>query len=331
MTDYNNILIIKMSSLGDTIHALPTLYALRRRFPNARITWAVHPAFSALLPGMPWLDEIILINRKRIRQFSYWKELRRDLHKRHFDLVIDLQMIAKSAVVSFLSGGKRKIGYWDAREGSFLASEPIKGAHQKGHIIEQLLDVATYLGCDTSEIHFPIREHEKETETVRQFLSENGIEGRYVVLVPGTRGEHKKWPLAYWGELAKRMAGDGIFSVISGSPGEEEMGEEIKKFSPSSRTVNLIGKTNLLELCALDEMAALHISGDTGPLHIANAVGTPLIALFGPTPYYRNGPLGNPAADVILADNPGKETTKMETISVEAVYDLARKKLKAEK
>ncbi len=330
MTEYNNILIIKMSSLGDVIHALPTLYALRKRFPKARITWAVHSTFAALIPGAPWVDEIYFIDRKRIRQLSYWRELRRDLHSRHFDLVIDLQMIAKSALVSLLSGGRRRIGYWDAREGSFLASEPIKGPHQKSHIIEQLLDVATYLGCDTSEIHFPIREHEKETETVRRLLAENGIEGRYVVLVPGTRGEHKKWPLAHWGELAKRLADAGIFSVISGSPGEEEMGEEIKTLSPSPRTVNLIGKTNLLELCALDEMAALHISGDTGPLHIANAVGVPLIALFGPTPFDRNGPLGNPAADVLLAEDPGKETTKMETISVDAVYELARKKLECE-
>ncbi len=330
MTEYKNILIIKMSSLGDVIHALPTLYALRNRFPKARITWAVHPAFAALLPGAPWIDEILFIDRKRIRQFSYGKELRRDLHSRHFDLVIDLQMIAKSALVSLLSGGKERIGYWDAREGSFLASRPIKGPHQNGHIIEQLLDVATYLGCDTSEIHFPIRAHEKETETVRRLLEENGICGRYVVLVPGTRGEHKKWPIPNWGELAKRLADVGIFSVISGSPGEEAMGEEIKKISTSSRTVNLIGKTSLLELCALDEMAALHISGDTGPLHIASAVGVPLIALFGPTLPDRSGPIGNPEGDVLLAENPGKGTTKMETISVGSVYELTRKKLKCE-
>ncbi len=329
MTDYKNILIIKMSSLGDTIHALPTLYALRNHFPDARITWAVHPAFSALLPEKPWIDEIYLIDRKRIRRPAYWAELRRDLHEKHFDLVIDLQMIAKSALVSLLSGGKRRIGYWDAREGSFLASTPIRGPHQKGHIIEQLLDVAAYLGCDTSEIRFPLRAHEKETEIVRQLLSANGIDGRYVVLVPGTRGEHKKWPVSHWGELAKRFADAGIHTVISGSPGEEDMGREIQKISPSPYTVNLVGKTNLLELCALDEMAALHISGDTGPLHIANAAGTPLIALFGPTLPDRSGPLGNPAADVLLADDPGKETTKMETISVDAVYDLSMKKLNA--
>lgn len=322
-----NILIIKMSSLGDVIHALPTLYALRKRFPEARITWAVHPAFSALLPGKPWVDEIYPVDRKRIKKISYLRELHRDLASRHFDLVIDLQMIAKSALVAALSGGKKKIGYHDAREGSFLASKPIKGAHWDGHIIEQLLDVAEYLGCDVSEIEFPIREHEEEKIRVREMLSQSGVSDRYVVLVPGTRGEYKKWPIAYWGELAARLAEQKIFTVISGAPSEAEMGEEIRKLSPSPYTIDFIGKTNLLELAALDEMASLHISCDTGPLHIANAMKTPIIALFGPTLPDRSGPFGNPNADTLLAEDPGKETTKMDTISVDAVYDLALKKL----
>ncbi len=322
-----NILIIKMSSLGDVIHALPTLYALRKHFPRAQITWAVHPAFSALLPGKPWVDEIYPIDRKRIKKISYLTQLHRDLSSRHFDLVIDLQMIAKSALVAALSGGKKKIGYQDAREGSFLASKPIKGAHWDGHIIEQLLDVAEYLGCDISEIEFPICEHEEEKIRVKKMLSRSGVSDTYVVLVPGTRGEYKKWPIEYWGELAARLAERKIFTVISGAPSEADMGKAIRELSPTSYTVDFIGKTNLPELAALDEMASLHISCDTGPLHIANAVKTPIIALFGPTLPDRSGPFGNPNADTLLAENPGKESTKMETISVDSVYDLALKKL----
>lgn len=105
---YKNILIIKMSSLGDIIHALPSLYALRKAYPDARITWAVHPAFAGILPGKPWIDEVYLVDRKRIKQLSYWREIRKDLHAHHFDLVIDLQMIAKSGLISFLSGGKKR-------------------------------------------------------------------------------------------------------------------------------------------------------------------------------------------------------------------------------
>lgn len=329
-TACSNILIIKMSSLGDVIHALPSLYVLRRTYPDAQITWAVHPAFSALLPGKPWIDEIYYVDRKRIRDWSYLKTVRKDLHSRHFDLVIDLQMIAKSALIAALSGGRKRIGYWDAREGSFLVSRPIKGAHQHGHIIEQLLDVMAYLGCDTEHFEFPVHDHEEEKRSVRAMLEKEGVTGDYVVIVPGTRGEHKKWPIEAWGALARRLAERKIHTVISGAPSEKEMGEQIKGLSPSPYTVDLIGKTSLLELAALDELAALHISCDTGPLHIANAMQTPLIALFGPTLPGRSGPYGNPKADVLLADDPGKETTDMGTISVDAVFDLVVRKLKKE-
>ncbi len=325
---YKNILIIKMSSLGDVIHALPSLYVLRRTYPEARITWAVHPAFAALLPGKPWIDEIFFIDRKKIKNLSYLMEVRKALHARHFDLVIDLQMIAKSALISLISGGRKKIGYWDAREGSFLVNHPVRGKHMHGHIIEQLLDVMEYLHCDVSHFEFPLREHEKEKTSVKYMLSQCGVTGAYVVLVPGTRGEHKKWPISFWGELAKRLAGEKIYTVISGAPSEAEMGKEIRAISPSNYTVDLIGRTNLLELAALDEMASLHISCDTGPLHIANAAQTPLIALFGPTLPGRSGPYGNPDADVLLAENPGRMETDMATISVDQVFELAMKKMR---
>lgn len=325
--EYKNILIIKMSSLGDIIHALPSLYVLRKSYPKVRITWAVHPAFAALLPGKPWIDEIYYIDRKKITNLPYLAKVRKDLHSRHFDLVIDLQMIAKSALISFLSGGRRKIGYWDAREGSFLVSHPIAGSHKHGHIIDQLLDVMGSLGCDISHYQFPVHDHEEEKNRIQKKLRAAGVKGEYVVLVPGTRGDFKKWPITYWGELARRLSESKIYTIISGTASEKNMGKQIQALSPSSYTINFTGETNLLELAALDEMAALHISCDTGPLHIANAMQTPLIALFGPTLPGRSGPYGNAHADVLLAKDPGTMETKMGTISVESVYALAMKKL----
>lgn len=325
--DYKNILIIKMSSLGDIIHALPSLYVLRKHFPKAKITWAVHPQFAAILPGKPWIDEIYPVDRKRINQISYWKELRHDLHERHFDLVIDLQMIAKSALVAALSGCSTRIGYNDGREGSFLVSKPISGPHKHGHIIEQLLDVMRYLGCDVEGIHFPLCDYEKEMGEVKKLLALHHVESPYVVLVPGTRGERKKWPIAYWGELAQRLAADHIHAVVSGAKGEMDMGEAIAKAADSPYVVNLMGETDLLELVALEKLAALHISSDTGPLHIANAVGTPLIALFGPTLPDRSGPYGNPHVKVLLAEKPGTKECSMGTIPVDAVYAAAKELL----
>ena len=320
---YKNILIIKMSSLGDIIHALPSLYVLRKAYPDAKITWAVHPAFAGILPGKPWLDDIYLVDRKRINKPSYWLQVRRDLHARHFDLVIDLQMIAKSGLISFLSGGKTRIGYNDAREGSFLFSKPISGANKHGQIIEQHLDVMRYLGCPVDKIEFPMKNYDHEMETVTALLRSHNVHGGYVVLVPGTRGENKKWPIEYWGELAKKLAGDQITTVIVGTKGEMDMGKAIKQISPSAYTVNLMGETNLLELIALEKKAALHISGDTGPLHIANAVHTPIIALYGPTLPNRSGPYGNDKGYSLIADHPGTKKTQMSTISVEKVYRLA--------
>ena len=318
---YKNILIIKMSSLGDIIHALPSLYVLRKAYPEAKITWAVHPAFAGILPGKPWLDDIYLVDRKRIKKPSYWKQVWHDLHEKHFDLVIDLQMIAKSGLISFLSGGKTRIGYNDAREGSFLFSKPVPEIHKHSdHIIEQLLDVMRYLGCPVDKIEFPLRNFDHEMETVSSLLHSHGVHGSYVVLIPGTRGDYKKWPIEYWGELAKKLADDQITTVIAGAKGEMDMGKAIKKISPSPYTVNLMGETNLLELAALEKMAALHISCDTGPLHIANAVHTPIIALFGPTLPDRSGPYGNDNSHVILAENPGTEKCRMNTISIERVY-----------
>lgn len=328
MKTQKNILIIKMSSLGDIIHAMPALYALRRTYPEANITWAVHEAFSEVLPGKTWIDDIYIVDRKKIKNLKYLFQVRKDLHKKKFDLVIDLQMIAKSGIISFLSGCKKRIGYHDARECSGLFSRPISGIHKKGHIIEQLLDVMAYIGCDTHEIEFPIRNYAKEIPVVKERLSRYGIHDKYVILVPGTRGEEKKWPIRYWGDLAKKLAEKKVFSVITGTSGEKYMAEKIKQISPSSFTVDFTGKTNLLELIALEKTAALHISGDTGPLHIANAVRTPIIALFGPTLPERSGPYGNNSSDILLAENAGTVSADMKTISVEAVYNLAIKKLK---
>lgn len=326
MTEPSRILIIKMSSLGDVIHALPSLYALRSLYPKARITWAVHPAFAGILPETPWIDEIYLVDRKKIKNLPYLLNVRRDLHARHFDLVIDLQMIAKSALIAALSGCSRRIGYWEAREGSGLVSHPVAGLHKEGHIIERLLDVIRFLGWQGEDIEFPLRSHEAEKASIQKKLKNAGVTGPYAVLVPGTRWEAKNWPAPYWGELARRLSEKKIFTVIIGTEKEQPLADTICRLSPSPYTVSLMGKTNLLELAALEEGASMHLSGDTGPLHIANAVKTPIIALFGPTLPDRSGPYGNNKSSVLLADHPGTAETKMDTISVDAVYDLFMKK-----
>lgn len=325
--NHKKILIIKMSSLGDVIHALPSLYVLRKTYPRCHITWAVHPAFASILPGKPWIDEIYLVNRSKIRNFSYLSSVRKELHARHFDLAIDLQMIAKSALISFLSGASSHIGYNDAREGSWLVSRPIHGPHDHGHIIEQLLDVMRFLGCQVGEIEFPLRNFDRELKKMKDTVKPCHDSLPYVLLVPGTRGEYKKWPIEFWGALSRGLNHEGIYTIVAGSKGEKELGKTIKEFSGSPLTIDLTGRTTLLELCALEKMASLHVSCDTGPLHIANALHTPIIALFGPTLPDRSGPYGNRNSTVLLAPHAGTKECHMSDISTDRVLSECMKKL----
>ena len=156
MKAYKSILIIKMSSLGDVLHALPTLYALRQNCPNARIVWAVHQNFAAVLPGKPYIDDVVYIDKAKLTSIAYLRELWHILHAYHFDVCFDLQGLAKSAIVAFLSGAKEKYGYWEMREGSFLVSKGLTGIHKNDHVIERYLDTVRVLGGTVSSVEFPL-------------------------------------------------------------------------------------------------------------------------------------------------------------------------------
>lgn len=292
MKEYKNILIIKMSSLGDVLHALPTLYALRENCPKARIVWAVHENFSAVLPGKPYIDDIVYIDKKRLKSLSYWRELRRTLHAYHFDVSFDLQGLAKSAIVAWNSGAKEKYGYWEMREGSFLVSKGLKGSHQYDHVIERYLDTVRVLGGKVDAIEFPLPDISVVQSAMKQRVYTDGMQGNYIAIVPGARWVVKEWPLTYWQEFIRRVTNTGMNVVLLGSRDDVVKGREIAAGVPSPRVFDYAGKTNLKELMAAIANAQLYISADTGPLHIANALKKELIALFGPTCPDRTGPYG---------------------------------------
>ena len=274
MEPYKNILIIKMSSLGDVLHALPTLHALRQNCPRARIVWAVHENFSALLPEKPFIDDIVYVDKKKLKKLSYWFELRKTLHAYHFDLSIDLQGLAKSAIVAFNSGARKKVGYWEMREGSCLISKGLKGPHAYDHVIERYLDVVRCLGGAVNDVEFPLASIEKERAEVAAKLATLTGGKPYIVVVPGTADDEEKGRLIY----------DGVCFYC------KEAGDYV---------INKIGYTSLKELTAYIEGATLFVSVDTGPLHIANALKKELIALFGPTSPERTGPYGGKNGDYI--------------------------------
>lgn len=299
MKDYKRILIIKMSSLGDVLHALPTLNALRANCPHAKIVWAVHEKFSAVLPGKPYIDEIIYIDKKRLKSPAYWLELRHQLHAYHFDLSLDLQGLAKSAIVAFLSGARERYGYWEMREGSFLVSKGLAGPHKQDHVIERYLDTVRVLGGRVDSISFPLPRMDVEVDEIKKRFQRDGLQGPYVAIAPGARWAVKEWPVESWSQLAEKLTDAGMNVLLLGSGDDVLKGRAIAAQVNSPHVFDYTGQTNLRQLMAAISLASVYMSADTGPLHLANALQVELIALFGPTCPDRTGPYGGPDCSYI--------------------------------
>ena len=336
--EYHNILIIKMSSLGDVLHTLPFVAVLRERFPRARLTWLVHPQFSAFVPDPPMVDEVLYFDKVNFNKmglrdkWSCFRKMRSLLHSKRFDLVIDMQGLFKSAVLAAISGCDNRIGYCEMREGSGLVSKAITGTHAKDHVIERYLDVARYLGCVVDEIRFPMPDLQKEWQAVQE--KTETVKKSYIVLVPGARWDTKIWPAEHFAKLSEKILGDGKQVVLAGGPEDTQLGEEITRLSPG--VTDLTGKTSLRELGALIQHCTAYISGDTGPLFIASAMKRPLVAVYGPTRPDRTGPYGSTGSTVITAPVPCAGCLKkrcanrvcMQSITPEMVFNEYKKKVK---
>ena len=343
--DYKNILLIKMSSLGDILHTLPFAAALRQRFPKAKITWLVHPQFAGFVPDPPVIDEVIYFDKVKFNKLSlgdklkYFCEMRSLLHSKHFDLVIDMQGLFKSAVLAAISGCSNRIGYCEMREGSGLISKAITGSHSKEHVIERYLDVARYLGAhidSLDEVQFPLPDLTKETASVQAKLHEHGWQGEdYVVIVPGARWWTKEWPLEHYITLVQKIVADGRYVVLAGGPDDAPKGEEIAAGCKNNLVIDLTGQTSLRELAALIKDCCFYISADTGPLHFAAALKKPLIAMYGPTKADRTGPYGSTKSTVLLSPAPCAGCLKkkcdnwhcMHDITPEMVYKIYQEKV----
>lgn len=338
---YKRILVIKMSALGDIIHALPSLYALRQLYPDAHISWLVEPQFADILPGEPYINEKIIfykndLKKKTLKQkLSYLRQLRKDLHKHKFDLVIDLQGLMKSSLIALLSGCNNRIGYCDMREGSFLFTKSIYGKNSSGHVVQRYLDVVRYLGANIDEVKFPLPDFSLEEEKMKHMLLDAGIIDNFVIFFPGASWITKEWPLESYAELAKKIIELGFSVVLSGSLADIEKGEKIQSMVNSSKLLNAIGKTTIMDIIGLAKMASMCIGADTGPLHIAAAIGTPTISLFGPSSSGRTsvyGELNKVVATTVLCSpcfkrKCPKEFICMNMISVDDVFKVCLEQL----
>ena len=282
------ILIIKPSAIGDIVHALPVLNLLRAKWPAAKISWMVTPPCAGLLEGHPQIDQLILFDRKRLghawRNPRALKELwrfARGLRQHRFDLVIDLQCLLRSGWLAWETQAPIRIGLSNARELGWIFYTHRVPVSWNQHAVDRYLALASALGCGSKPIAFPFATNDEDRAAVAKLVPEGK---RFAVLLPGTHWMTKRWPIEHFAACVEPLKSRfGLDTIIAGGPGDSSLAEKING-------QNLCGKTNLRQLVALLERAQLVIANDSGPMHIAAALGKPLVTPYGPTNPDRTGP-----------------------------------------
>jgi lipopolysaccharide heptosyltransferase I len=279
------VLIVRLSAIGDAIHGLPVLCALRSALPDAFLGWVVEGRAGDLLEGHPALDALVRVPRRWLSSpREVWK-LRRRLRELKFDTTIDLQCLTKSAIAAWLSGARRRIGKAgdDGRELSRWFHNELVTAGG-GHVIEHYLDLLRPLGIDAPVVRFDLPVRTDDAHSIERLLQTNRLAARrFAVLNPGAGWPSKIWPAERYGEVARRLAAaQGLRSVaVWGGPEEQPLADRI--VATSGGQAILAPPTSMTELAALCRRAALFVGSDTGPMHLAVAVGTPTISLHGPS------------------------------------------------
>ncbi len=293
-----NILIVKLSAIGDVIHALPTAYALKETFPGVKITWVVEPPAYDLLTNNPCIDEVIVFEKKKFKTFAGFLKhigaLKAKLQKQKYDAVLDLQGLFKSAALAWLSRSDVKLGCANMREGSDKVSRPVVGPHANGHIVERYLDVVRELGCSVKEVVFPLGITDEDVSMAKRLMKQAGadIENPYVVLAVGANWPNKRWPSKHYAGLVDWLYSQNKIPVlIGGGVVDERLAAEISALSEIP-PVDLVGKTSLKQLAHIIRGSEALVGGDTGPVHLGAGLKTPVVMVMGPTDPNRNGPYG---------------------------------------
>jgi len=287
--NYRRILIVKPSALGDVAHSLPFLDVMVKRFPDARIDWVIAKGLEGVLENHPLIERLWVIDKgkwKKIFNISDTiRELRtlfRDLADQEYDLVVDLQGLLRSAVIAHYSRAKVSVGFSDAREGApFFYTHKIKGGKDI-HAVDRYLKIAQYLGCDIGTVNFAMPNFDPNPQILK-LLPE-----KYFVMAPSAMAEAKRWQPERFGQLASILPYE---SIIIGTNHDIPLANEVLDHAKDNAR-SLCGMTNLSELMAVIKNAVLCITNDTGPMHIAAALNTPVAAIFGPTNPIRTGPYG---------------------------------------
>lgn len=309
------LLVLRLGSMGDIIHTLPAVAMLRRAFPAATIGWAVERRWSDLLcsggavsgprsPEKPLVDLVHVVDTFAWRAAPFsdetWREVRdavRELRGQRYDVAIDFQGAWKSAILAQLSRAPRRIGFLQPREKPATLFYTHQVAARGRHIVEQNLSLAefdprTRVGdpghtiAPPQQVCFPLPQDSATEHAVDQRLRKSGING-FALINPGAGWGAKCWPAERYAEVVRALAVHGLRSVVNFGPGEEQLARDVER-AANGAAVAL--PATIADLIALTRRARLFVGGDTGPMHLAAALGIPLVALFGPTDPARNGP-----------------------------------------
>ncbi len=288
----SRILIVRLSAIGDVVHGLPVLHALRDRWPRAFLAWAIEDRAADLLRNHRGLDELIVLKRGWYKSWSKLREVRRRLRQFHFDTTLDLQGLTKSAGIAWLSGARRRIGFGDhdGRELSrWFNTDQVQP--RDTHVVDRNLELLRPLGIDNPGVRLELEVSAANSQTAARILESLNLRGGFALINPGAGWPSKLWPPDRFAAVARHLGvSRGMRSLVVWAAEEEHWAQQI--VAGSGGFASLAPATSLGELAAIAQRATIFISSDTGPLHIAAAVRTPCVGLFGPMPGERNGPYG---------------------------------------
>lgn len=311
------ILIVRLSAIGDCLHAIPVLVSLRKALPDAWIGWALEKGPHSLLQGHPMVDRFHVYPRHvfKKKEGSLWSRLRllgafrRELRETGYDVAIDLQGLTKSGLVAWWSGARKRVGFRgeDSRElNCLLTNHRVKVPDHAVHVVDRNLSLLKALEiAGPTEAEWVMPDYASEQAEMAAFLESCGVGQRsseeYAVVNPGATWETKRWSPDGFGEVARGLVQKRGQSVIVTWAGDEERAAaerivEIASSETSGKTDKgawLAPPTDLRQLMSIMSRAALFVGNDTGPLHMAVAMGIPCVAVFGASDHKRNGPYGN--------------------------------------
>ena len=340
------ILVVKPSSLGDVIHAFPVVSALGRGLPGCRIDWVVRPEYAELVKAHPAVRKVWIFDRtawgdplrvgRTIPEIFY---LFRAVRRQRYDTVLDLQGLFRSALVAWLSGAGRRVGFSNARElAPLFYTRKVRVQDPAIHAVDRYLLFLEEMGVHDPGVRFGLTIPERARRDIRALLRQEGVgaDRPTILLNPHARWPTKKWSAERWAALADRLVRErGAAVVVIGGPSEAAEGRRLEQ-TAGQMLHDFTGRTTLLQCAALMEEADLVVTCDSGPMHLAAAVGTPVLALFGPTDPARTGPYG-PGHRVIRAGVecapclrrrcPREERICMTALSVDRVFEAASEML----